>query len=72
MTIRQPFTFEHKPEAINCVFEISLRGRFAALLKFVEIVFDLFLIQFGGQAAKVKCHGRNVPAVVIEGSRASA
>ena len=72
MTVRKPFTFEHKAKAVNGVFEIGLRRCFASLLKFVEIVFDLFFVQFCRQAAKMKRHGCNMAAVVVKGAPASA
>ena len=72
VAVRKPFTFEHKPKPVNSVFEIGLRRCFASLLKFVEIVFDLFFIQLCRQAAKMPRHGCDVAAVVVKGSLASA
>ena len=72
MAVRKPFTFEHKAKAVNSVFEVSLGRRFAALLQFVKVVFDLFFIQLCRQAAKIQRHGCNVAAVVGKGSLASA
>jgi len=72
VAVRKPFTFEHKPKAVNGVFEISLQWSFAALLQLVEIVFDLFFIQLCRKASKMKCHGCNVATVVIKGSLTSA
>ena len=72
MTIRKAFAFEHEPESVNGVFEVCLRRCFASLLQLVEIIFDLFFVQFCRQAAKMKRHGCNMAAVVVKGAPASA
>jgi hypothetical protein len=41
-------------------------------LQLVEIIFDLFFVQFCRQAAKMKRHGCNMAAVVVKGAPASA
>ena len=70
--IGQFLSFEQEAETIDRVFEIGLRGRFVALLQLVEVVFYLFRIEFCGQALEVECHRGDVPAIVVEGSGASA
>ena len=52
--IGQTFGFEQKPQAINGVFEISLRRGFALLLETKEVVQDLLLIEQGRNFAEVK------------------
>jgi hypothetical protein len=54
------------------VFEVSLGRCFTTLLQFVEVVFDLFFIQFCRQAAKMQGHSCYVAAVVVKGSPASS
>ena len=54
MLVRQSFAFEQEAQSVNCVFKISLRRCVAALLQFVEIVFNLFRIELSRQALKVK------------------
>jgi hypothetical protein len=61
-----------KPQAINGVLKISLKGCFAALLQSVQVILYLIFIQFSGQAAKVQRHGGNMAAVVIECAGAAA
>ena len=67
MTIRKAFAFEHEPESVNGVFEVCLRRSFASLLQLVEIIFDLFFVQFGRKATEVQRHGCNMAAVVFKG-----
>lgn len=72
MFIRQAFCFEQEAKPVNGVLKIRLRRCAAALLQFVEIIFNLLGIEFCWQALKVKSDRCHMPAVIIEGAGTSA
>lgn len=70
--IRQSFALQQEAKPVHRVLKIRLRGCFAPLLEFVEIILYLFGVQLRGQALEVQGHGRYMAAVVVKSSRAPA
>ena len=72
VAVGQTFGFQQEPKAVNGMFKIRLGRGLASLLEFVEVVFDLFGIQFRGQSFKMQGQGGNVTGIIVEGTFASA
>ena len=72
LAVRQAFGFQQKPQSVNGMFKVRLWRSFGALLKFVEIIFNLLRIQFSRQSFKMQRYSGNVPGIIVEGTFASA
>ena len=72
VAVRQAFGFQQKPQSVNGMFKVRLWRSFGALLKFVEIIFNLLRIQFSRQSFKMQRYSGNVPGIIVEGTPTSA